>query len=159
MTRYYLMTQYDESEPRCWALAHLPAPWSSFWTSWTWARAEAHPQLPWLWTEAFNWNLSRTHSTFDSFPARIVSHLLCSFISLWVWQKRGRQKSFRITKQVGSLLNFNLIDDDKNNCYFWWPSAIWEHNYYHQDLWHIFPPLYTPLAHFVLTVNFLAVLR
>ena len=62
---------FDDSVWRVWTAvlglsSPLPAPWSSFWASWTWARAEAHPQLPWLWTEAFNWNLSRTHSTFDS---------------------------------------------------------------------------------------------
>ena len=85
---------FDDSVWRVWTAvlglsSPLPAPWSSFWASWTWARAEAHPQLPWLWTEAFNWNLSRTHSTFDSLLRKNrVSPSLLFYQSLSTPKKR-----------------------------------------------------------------------
>ena len=105
VTRYYLMTQYDESDAALGRSSPLPAPWSSFWSSWTWARAEAHPQLPWLWTEAFNWNLSRTQTTFDC-KNRVSPSLL--FLSVFDYVAKKQERNIAPISETGmcSILDF-----------------------------------------------------
>ena len=83
MTRYYLMTQYDESEPRCWALAHLYPPLE--------VRSELlgrgpEPRHTRNFLDYEPRHLTETYRAHIQLLihllARIVSHLLCSFISL-----------------------------------------------------------------------------
>lgn len=83
VTRYILMTQYDESELRWRTDAQLYPPLTLRFEAFGRGPEQMFSrELPWLWTEAFNWNLTRTqlHLLLRAFSTCVSPCPICFFL-------------------------------------------------------------------------------